>query len=127
MPDKRPQYKARAPKTRRQFKATAPPVYTPAYRTAREVRSSPRWAKLSRRKRTDSPICEWCESHATEEVHHIQGVAAHPELAFDYENLQSLCTRCHRLLESAIRRDIDVEAIKAECQSHLKKAHGDDA
>lgn len=32
-----------------------------------------------------------------EEVHHIQELKEHPELALDDDNLVSLCTRCHNL------------------------------
>jgi predicted HNH restriction endonuclease len=37
------------------------------------------------------------------QVHHIEGLAARPDLAYTWSNLMSVCTRCHALLEREMR------------------------
>lgn len=43
----------------------------------------------------------------TKQVHHVRGLATHPELAFDESNLMSVCWTCHARLESEARSDRD--------------------
>lgn len=51
----------------------------------------------------DNYECQWCkeagrvtvEGNAVLEVDHIQELAEHPELAFDNDNLRTLCKDCH--------------------------------
>lgn len=64
---------------------------------------SPRWRRLRKRKLQANPLCE--DPHWTHlllgrpvlacEVDHKQRRRDFPELAFRWENLQSLCKRCH--------------------------------
>jgi len=77
-----------------------------------KIRSSKRWRNVRKLKLSASPLCEdpfhWHE-HFREtvpaaEVHHIQGLSARPDLAFDYSNLMSVCTSCHAKLELAERK-----------------------
>lgn len=39
--------------------------------------------------------CALCASSQKLELHHVKTVAEHPELAYDKENIQVLCSKCH--------------------------------
>ena len=39
------------------------------------------------------------DTETAKQVHHVKGLATHPELAYDLDNLMSVCTRCHAKLE----------------------------
>ena len=61
-----------------------------------------RWKRLRKAKLRANPLCEECErmgkTTQTEHVHHIIPFdieGDYEELAFDYDNLQSLCHECH--------------------------------
>ena len=73
-----------------------------------------RWKRLVETKKRDNPLCERCESmgftRQMDEVHHkipwetgktkeIQEV-----LAFDYDNLESLCGPCHDVRHLELNR-----------------------
>lgn len=67
---------------------------------------SQRWVKLRAEKVANNPLCERCLlddiTTPTQEVHHIRPVESSPDrhtmmlLCFDYNNLQSLCSKCHK-------------------------------
>jgi 5-methylcytosine-specific restriction enzyme A len=71
-----------------------------------DVYQDPRWRRLRDQKLMDNPICELCEMKGrvtqTEEIHHIKpfeiskGREELELLAFDYDNLISLCIPCHK-------------------------------
>ena len=46
-------------------------------------------------KRRDGLRCVQCGARGRLEVDHVQPVRSHPELAFDLDNLQTLCASCH--------------------------------
>lgn len=60
-----------------------------------------RWRRLSKAKKTESPLCEKCKRAFVQQVHHItpwlRGATDDEklELFFDYDNLMSLCKKCH--------------------------------
>lgn len=68
--------------------------------------TSQKWAKLRTEKVAKNPLCERCLlddiTTPTQEVHHIRPVESAPDrntmgiLCFDYNNLQSLCSKCHK-------------------------------
>ena len=70
------------------------------------VYNTPRWKKLRAAKIMDNPLCEICEREGrttpAQHVHHIisfmDGFTADEcdRLAYDYDNLMSLCVECHR-------------------------------
>ena len=70
------------------------------------IYQTPTWRKLRAMKFADKPICEDCQKqghvHPTEEIHHIipweEGSTTEEKwnLAFDYDNLVSLCIECHK-------------------------------
>lgn len=61
-----------------------------------------RWKELRARKFADNPICEECERKGrttpTREIHHIIPFERDNDLglAYDYDNLISLCIDCHK-------------------------------
>ncbi|MHC4579790.1 MAG: HNH endonuclease signature motif containing protein [Planctomycetota bacterium] len=75
---------------------------------AQRLRGSARWRKLRAFKLARDPLCEDCAAHgvtrAATQVHHVEGLAQRPDLAFVLENLRSLCTTCHALREAKERR-----------------------
>ena len=72
----------------------------------RKIYSSERWRKLRAWKFASNPICEECEKAGlatpTEDIHHIISFMSVTDpivrlrLAYDYDNLQSLCKKCHQ-------------------------------
>lgn len=102
-------------------KATAPKRHTiydrhvrrkdPALAIAARIRSSPRWQLVRRQVIADNPLCadpfgihqRQSVTRTSTQVHHIEGVATHPELAFVASNLQSVCSSCHARLERECR------------------------
>ena len=62
-----------------------------------------RWHRLSKLKRQYNPLCEECEKAGqtvvAAGVHHKQTISERPDLAFDMDNLQSLCAKCHARME----------------------------
>lgn len=62
--------------------------------------TSDRWKQKSRHiKRRDHYQCVWCRRYGRAReakiVHHIKEVDEYPELAWDDNNLVSLCLACH--------------------------------
>ena len=76
----------------------------------RRIYNSERWHKLSAYKRAVNPICEMCEKkgivRAAEDVHHIvsfmkgKSRGEIEDLAYDFNNLMSLCKECHQNLHN---------------------------
>ena len=61
--------------------------------------TSARWRKTRDAYKTAHPLCERCEAQGfvelTAEIHHIKDRKRYPALAYDWDNLQALCKRCH--------------------------------
>jgi 5-methylcytosine-specific restriction protein A len=57
------------------------------------------WYNLRSAKLARDPLCEPClkEGRTTlaTQVHHVKDRKTHPELAFDQDNLESVCVSCH--------------------------------
>lgn len=78
------------------------------------IYQDPRWKRLRASKIQDNPLCECCEAKGivtqTQEVHHKKPweTGATPEeqeeLAFDYNNLLSVCTPCHKEEDRKIKK-----------------------
>lgn len=74
------------------------------------VYNSTRWQKLRAWKAAASPLCERCLQHGhvvpAEDVHHIVSFMSTTDpirrqaLAYDPDNLMSLCKRCHQAIHS---------------------------
>lgn len=58
------------------------------------------WKKMRSAKLANDPLCERCAAvnvvKAASEVHHKLARREHPLLELVYENLESVCRRCHR-------------------------------
>jgi len=79
----------------------------PRQALADRLRTSTRWRRLRAAKLARDPLCHDCLEHgvttAAQQVHHLVGVVERPDLAFDMENLMSLCTTCHARREAVER------------------------
>ena len=53
-----------------------------------------KWQKMRKNKLIQNPFCETCGLMA-QEVHHILPRHTHPQLTYEWTNLQSLCHKCH--------------------------------
>jgi 5-methylcytosine-specific restriction endonuclease McrA len=82
-------------------------IADPALAEAERIRNSPRWRWLRKVKLAQSPLCEDCAAHgcveAATQVHHLEPIVRRPDLAFEMENLRSLCTTCHARREAEER------------------------
>jgi 5-methylcytosine-specific restriction endonuclease McrA len=75
---------------------------------AARIRNSSQWQKVRALHRSKQPLCtdpfrEHSGPVVADSVHHIEGVATHPELAFTPSNLASLCSECHARVEALER------------------------
>jgi 5-methylcytosine-specific restriction protein A len=79
----------------------------PALAQAQHIRSSARWRKVRALKLARDPLCEDCKERgvlkAATQVHHLEGLAQRPDLAFVMTNLASLCSTCHAKREAKER------------------------
>lgn len=76
------------------------------YRLRQSIYQTARWRTLRLVKLADSPLCERCATEGRVvpaiDVHHIKSFTSTDDpierkrLAYDYENLMSLCKECHR-------------------------------
>lgn len=82
-------------------------LYDIASRKDRQkVYQTTRWQQLRKSKLFDNPLCELCSRHGVttpaEDVHHIVSFMSTEDqvqrnrLAYDRNNLQSLCRACHQ-------------------------------
>lgn len=85
---------------------------THKYKIYNKLINSYAWQKLRHRKFIANPVCELCAAEGratpTEEVHHIIPVengrdeAEMRRLAYDFDNLQSLCKACHAAVHAKV-------------------------
>lgn len=76
----------------------------------RKIYNSDRWRRLRAWKFACSPLCEMClkENKTTpaEDIHHITSFMSTDDpvqrafLAYDYDNLMSLCKKCHQAVHN---------------------------
>lgn len=69
----------------------------------RELINNQKWRKLRDKKIQMNPLCEECKKELATEVHHripLEYYSDRPdimeELAYDINNLESVCHRCHK-------------------------------
>lgn len=77
------------------------------FHKARYFYTTPEWRRLREWKINQNPLCEHCERRglvvpATEVDHIVELIDGGSKL--DPENLQSLCSRCHRIKTAECRR-----------------------
>jgi len=85
-------------------------VATTSKKAAQHIYQDKRWRPLREEKLRCNPLCERCEaagkSRFAQEVHHItpfmsvMNIVLRDQLAFDFDNLESLCIDCHKLEHS---------------------------
>ena len=67
-----------------------------------------RWRKIRRQFLTEHPLCVMCEVDGrvvpAQEVDHIKKHGGNPELFFDVDNLQGLCSWHHRTVKAQMER-----------------------
>lgn len=77
----------------------------------RKVYNSERWRRLRAWKFACNPLCEMCLKEdkvvPAEDVHHIVSFMSTDDpnqrtfLAYDYDNLMSLCKQCHGIIHNS--------------------------
>lgn len=93
-----------------------PTIYKPSQKNTKKndtinrkirklIYNSPRWSRIREWKLVNDPLCEKCKEKdrfvKADDVHHIKSFMQgrtdmeRKNLAFDYDNLMSLCKRCH--------------------------------
>ena len=74
-----------------------------------KVHGSARWQRLRASVIRAGALCVECERMgdvvAATQVHHIQPIRTHPELAYERANLMPLCASCHARIEAKGRRN----------------------
>lgn len=66
------------------------------FRHSRHITRGPRWKALRvQALQRDGWKCVQCGEKVGLEIDHIQPVRDRPDLAYDLDNLQTLCGRCH--------------------------------
>lgn len=78
----------------------------------RKIYNSERWRRLRAWKFACDPLCELClkdgKTVPAEDIHHIVSFMSTDNpvqrsyLAYDYENLMSLCKQCHQLIHNKL-------------------------
>lgn len=99
----------------------------PELSEAMRIRSSYKWKRVRLLKLSNDSICEDpYKDHANKQtiesarqVHHIKGLRKHPDLAFVWSNLMSVCTRCHARLERDEINKEDQSVLIAENKTEL--------
>lgn len=76
----------------------------------RRIYATTRWRKLREWKMISDPLCEMCSQQGkvtpAEDVHHIKSFMSVDDkterlrLAYDYNNLMSLCKVCHQMIHN---------------------------
>jgi 5-methylcytosine-specific restriction protein A len=76
----------------------------------RRIYNSERWRKLRKLKFSYNPLCELCQKEgiviSAEDIHHIisfmsaDDIEQRYHLAYDFDNLLSLCKVCHQRLHN---------------------------
>lgn len=76
----------------------------------RKIYNSERWKRLRAWKFTNNPLCEVCKLKdivtPAEDIHHIVSFMSTDDpvqrrfLAYDYDNLMSLCKSCHQSIHN---------------------------
>ena len=73
------------------------------YRASKSERYPKGWDELAAAYRADNPLCERCMDHGrttpAKDVHHKVKVSVSPELALEWNNLMSVCRKCHFALD----------------------------
>lgn len=77
---------------------------------AAKIYNTPQWKNLRKIKLMNNPVCEMCLNEGkvtpTQEIHHIRPILTGQDesemmdIAYDYNNLISLCKECHHKIHN---------------------------
>lgn len=83
-------------------------------RERRRIYNTTRWRRLRALKQAAAPLCELCLQQGritpAEDIHHRTSFMTAPtrqqreQLAYDWQNLMSLCKQCHQKLHNSAHR-----------------------
>lgn len=83
---------------------------SPELSLAKKIRSSKEWQNFRSYFLDKYPLCsnpfnehKVHDVIEAKQVHHIKGIATHPESAFDELNCKGVCTHCHSRIEAMVR------------------------
>lgn len=80
-----------------------PPKTPRARQQDKNFYSSVRWLKLRAAFVSENPLCAECKRKGrvtpARHVHHKQPRKAYPDLAYEWDNLESICLECHNALD----------------------------
>ena len=74
---------------------------TESKKKSQEIYNTNRWQKLRKAKLMANPVCEICGKELATQVHHkdsflkYENILKRKEVAYNFDNLQSLCEWCH--------------------------------
>jgi 5-methylcytosine-specific restriction endonuclease McrA len=68
-----------------------------AVRSNETLYNTSKWRKLRKRKLSEQSFCSKCGSQDNLHIHHRIPPLGDMELFFEYENLDVLCGKCHRI------------------------------
>ena len=104
----------------------------------RLINSGSKWKKIRDTKIKLNPLCECCGEKLAEEVHHILPLEDYSNdfetmesLAYDINNLQSLCRECHYKIHRELKRqryqnrDKKKEVIHQKTEDFMTKFFGE--
>ena len=88
---------------------------TLANRERMQIYNTARWRELRKAKLRNNPLCECCLKEgittATEDIHHVVSFMDYrgyerTRVAFDWDNLMSLCKRCHQQMHNQLNNTL---------------------
>lgn len=106
------------PTIKRNFVRTNPKVDSNLQKDRAAIYGTARWRRLRMLKLVANPLCERCleESRVNiaEDVHHKVSFMSTNDpvrrkyLAYDFDNLQSLCKQCHQKIHNYGKKEVGV-------------------
>lgn len=102
----------------RKFKRQSPKVDSVPRKDREKIYNTARWRRLRELKLQMDPLCEMCAEEdrvsMAEDVHHkisfmtVDDPVRRQFLAFDFDNLQSLCKQCHQKIHNYGKKEVGV-------------------
>jgi 5-methylcytosine-specific restriction endonuclease McrA len=86
----------------------------PRLAEAARIRNSSDWQKTRAHFLAINPICGACLYRLASSVHHIEPLSERPDLAFDWENLASICDECKPKIDARERAGFETASYFAK-------------
>lgn len=106
------------PTIKRKFVRTNPKVDSNLQKDRAAIYRTARWRKLRALKLAADPLCEQCleegRTVVSSDVHHKVSFMSTDDpvrrkyLAYDFDNLQSLCKQCHQKIHNYDKKEVGV-------------------